>query len=81
MKIIRKEINKQILDNPNAKFKGGESFNDFANRVIKEYNELKKSKNNMKEYFDQLSNDFSKKITRKYSTSFSLGILFLNKKK
>lgn len=34
----------------------------------------------MKEMFDKLSADCSKLTTKSYSTSFSLGILFLNKK-
>ena len=34
----------------------------------------------MKEIFDHLSDEFSKKITKRYSTSFSLGIYFLNEK-
>lgn len=34
----------------------------------------------MKEIFDNLSADFSKMITKRYSTSFSLGIYFLNEK-
>jgi phytoene/squalene synthetase len=34
----------------------------------------------MKEIFDNLSSNFSKDITKRYSTSFSLGILFLDKK-
>ncbi|RZK78535.1 MAG: phytoene/squalene synthase family protein [Pedobacter sp.] len=34
----------------------------------------------MKEMFDKLSADCSKIITKRYSTSFSLGIMFLNKK-
>jgi len=34
----------------------------------------------MKEIFDNLSADFSKTITKRYSTSFSLGIYFLNEK-
>lgn len=34
----------------------------------------------MKEIFDTLSADFSKMITKRYSTSFSLGIYFLNEK-
>lgn len=34
----------------------------------------------MKQLFDQLSRECSKITTRKYSTSFSLGILFLNRK-
>ena len=33
----------------------------------------------MKQIFDKLSTSFSKKVTRKYSTSFSLGITFLDK--
>ena len=33
----------------------------------------------MKELFDQLSIDMSKMTTRRYSTSFSLGIRFLQK--
>ncbi len=32
----------------------------------------------MKQIFDQLSTDFSKTVTRRYSTSFSLGIRFLH---
>lgn len=32
----------------------------------------------MKEIFDNLSADFSKMVTKRYSTSFSLGIYFLN---
>jgi len=34
----------------------------------------------MKEIFDKLSEDCSKMITKRYSTSFSLGIYFLNQK-
>jgi len=34
----------------------------------------------MKEIFDNLSDEFSKIITKRYSTSFSLGIYFLNEK-
>jgi len=34
----------------------------------------------MKEIFDNLSAEFSKTITKRYSTSFSLGIYFLNEK-
>lgn len=34
----------------------------------------------MKETFDNLSAEFSKMITKRYSTSFSLGIYFLNEK-
>ncbi|AMP98077.1 Phytoene synthase [Pedobacter cryoconitis] len=34
----------------------------------------------MKEIFDNLSDEFSKMITKRYSTSFSLGIYFLNEK-
>jgi phytoene synthase len=34
----------------------------------------------MKSMFDNLSKEFSKKTTKTYSTSFSLGILFLQKK-
>ena len=33
----------------------------------------------MKAIFDNLSQDMSKMTTRRYSTSFSLGIRFLNK--
>lgn len=33
----------------------------------------------MKKIYDQLANDFSAAVTKRYSTSFSLGILFLNK--
>ena len=34
----------------------------------------------MKSLFDEISRESSKLVTRKYSTSFSLGILFLNKR-